>query len=807
MAMGRNLEQVLEENFVVERRLPCPSGLHRRFAVRRKRSPEEGLLLLSCAQYQAPLAEEALVRQQEIVARLQAFPCSPIQPLIEAVVEPHFHWMVSPLPEAGTVYEHLREHRKFPVEEVEWLLRVLAGVLTAAVAKSWPRITLDAHEITVDLHRREVRVLLPDLPIFGMSAALEVDPLQTIAFNPAAFTASHAPVPASTRDYVTPLAQLCCELLGEQEAGGPGGNEKFRPLAALSAQQNYILRTALVGSDRHGFDSVGQFVRDFTGIDAVEPEVIEERPVGRAVPPPLPVVPAAVTSAPGPLVAYTVGQELCRVGPCTVSNATHPTFGEVVISSIDFSTEVAEVSRRLLTMMQSLRSADPKRMIVPIDLPVDGRSMHVVRKQPSSRLLDALRESRALEKPAVARLIASIHSIYESLWALIGRRVVAMSLDQFWVQNEDGANVSALSGLRLDAAQVLLDHEFQPQLAMRPAEHFARLTLLLLGHDGGALSGGSVLRFAPIPELDAGTNELLRNALDASSSGEVALNQFLARISAALAGHTAISQLKQKRTLKVAEGFASRASEALGRVRLMPDSKEAPILAITASDQVLIGRSVSQADLVTQFLPRSPLNDSRTRSVSRVQVRAQMKGGQLLLEDIAGANPSMMDRQRLDAAMAVDLPTTVLLGSEYPVELRAARSAHPPGGLVVEGRTESSKRPPSHRGATLVLPATGGVLKMELAWLHSDVGLVAGRDGGSIRFCAADDQACVARVHLQGVGLWIEAVADHTPIKLGDVALNPGELAALQAGDVLTVGARKLLVQPFELESADAGNG
>jgi len=807
MTMGRNLEQALAEIFTVERRLPCPSGLHRRFAVRRKQSPEAGLLLLSCSQYQGPLTQEALVSQREIVARLTAFPCPSIQPLIEAVIEPQYHWMVSTLPELGTLHEHLREHRKLPVEEVEWLMRVLAGVLTTTVAKSWPRITLDPHQITLDLHRRQVQVLLPDLPIFGVSSVLEVDPLQTIAFNPAALTASQSQVPTSTRDYVTPLALLCCELLGEQEAGGPGGNEKFRPLAALSAQQNCVLRAALVGSDRHGFESVGHFVSELTGIESAEMPSVEHRATRQAQPPPLPSAPLSEVEMPGPLAAYTLSEEVRRVGPCSVWNATHPTLGEVVISSVDLSSEVAEVARRLQSLMHTLRSADTKFLIVPVDTPADARSLYVVRQRPKFRLLDALRQSRALEKPAVAKLLASIHGIYESLWALIGRRMVAMSLDQFWVEDDGNGKLAGLSGLRLDVAQVLLDHEFQPQQAMRPVEHFARLTLLLLGHDGGALAGGPVLRFAPIPELDAGANELLRNALDATSSGEVSLNSFLARISAALAGHTAMSQLRQKRTLKIPAKFSSRVPQALDRVRLMPDTKEAPILAVAVSGEVLIGRGVGQADLVTQFAPRSPLNDSRTRSVSRVQVRALMKGGQIMLEDIAGANPSMIDRQRLDTATAVDLPVTVLLGSEYPMELRSARSAHPPGGLAVEGWSETKKRQPSQRGATLLLPATAGVLKMELAWLHSDVGLVASRNGGSIRYGAADDPTCVARLHHHDSTLWIEVVSGQTEVKIGDETLLQGELSALLPGDVLTLGDRKLLVQPFHPEPIGAGLG
>lgn len=815
--MGKNLEEVLAERFVVERRLPCASGLHRRFAVRQRQPLVEhseggsGLWLLSCAQYQEALDPDAVIQQQEIVARLRACPCPAVQPLVDAVIDPQYHWMISELPALGSVYDHLREQRQFPLEEAEWLMRVLAGVLTAAVAKSWPRLVLDPHQITLDLRRREVKILLPDLPILGVITAQEADPMQTIAFHPGAMLGNQSPVPISSREYVTPLALFCCELLGEQETGGPSGNERYRPLAALSAQQNYVLRTALAGHDRHGFESVAHFVRDLTGVETAElpvsqPVVVKSSgtqppPLPAAVePPPLP----KVRELPGPLAAYTVGEELQRMGPCLVRQGSHPKLGNVVVSSVDLSTEVAEVARRLQSVMQSLRSGDGKFLILPLETLADQRSLHVVRALPKSRLLDVLRKSRAMEKPAAARVIASIHAMYESLWALVGRRMVAMSLDQFWIKEDGAGEAVGLAGLRLDAAQVLLDHEFQPQLAMRPVEHFARLTLLLLGHDGGTLTGGQAQRFTPLPELDAGTNELLRNALDASSSGEVSLNSFLARISAALAGHTAISQLRQRRSLKVSAKFAGREPQAVSRVRLMPDSKDAPILGVAMDSEVWIGRSVTQTDFVTQFLPRSPLNDSRTRSVSRVQVKAQMKGGQIMIEDVAGANPSMIDRQRLDAATAVDLPVTVLIGSEYPVELRAARSAHPPGGLTVEGWSEGKKKQGAQKGATLVLAGVSGVLKMELAWLHTDVGLVTSSASGALKFRAADDPSCVARLHRHDSALWLESVSDRTVVLVADVPLPVGELCVLVAGDVVKIGDRKLLVQPFHLAEEKA---
>lgn len=802
------LEEILAEAFIVEKRLPCPSGLHRRFEVRPKSGPEAGdaTRVLSCAQYGSPLDPEALALQKEIGERLRTPASAALCGMLDASFEPGHHWMTSTLPVQGSVHDHLREHRKLAIEDVEWLLRVLASSLASAVEKGWPRFSLDAHEIRVDFRAREVGVLLPDMPLFGMTATAAVDPMQTMAFNPAALSPSLAPVPTSSREYVTPLAMLCCEMLGEEVSGsGPGSNERFRPIAALSAQQNRVLRAALVGSDRHGFETLLAFAAEFTGIDvSAEPAVVHE--TGRATAAetkptvPSPASEPALKSGPDLLAGYSQIDEIHSVGACRIWTASHATFGEVVISSVDLSLEVAETSRRLQSLMTALRTSGAKHLVTPLDLPSGVNELHVIRKKPSSTLLDSLRQSRALEKPTVARILASIHSAYESLWNLCGRRIVAMSLDQFWILQDADGGGSGVSSLRLDAAQVILDHEFQPQAAPRPIEHFSRLTLHLLGHDGGSLAGGGATRFSPVPELDSGTNETLRNALDPSRTGETSLNGFLARITAALAGHTAFAQIKQARTLRVSPKFAGREVTPLIRVRLMPDVKDAPILTIVADQEIRFGRTGANSDFVTQFLPRSPLNDSRTRSVSRVQLKAEAKGNQIALVDVADANPSMIEGQRITPHQVVDPPVSILLACEYPVEFRSSRSFHPSSPLKVDGWPEAPKGEGTRRGGCLIVPGASDVLKMELAWLFSDIGLAVSSGSNLIHFCASDDPKCVARLHLHADGLWLEAVSERTLVKLANIELRQGEFVSLRPEDVIGIQDRRLLIKEYTTE-------
>lgn len=800
------LEEVLNEKFSFVRRLPCASGLHRRFEARpRDARPGSESLLLSCAQYAAPLSEDILRQQRQIADRLREPPSPLLMPLLDAVFEPSYHWMISRLPALSSLHEHLRERRRCPLEEVEWLLQVLAPALTAAVAKSWPRFAINTHEVLVHPAARQAALLLPDMPLFGSASQPVADAFQTLVFQPIVTVPGQSELALSNREYILPLAKLCAAMLGESAQAEPASNERFRPLASLSAHQNKVLRTALAGQERQAFKSLPHFVAEFTGIDASVQEaataiVPPVAPVSAPVPPPLPAV-APPPLPPATLPGYVLDGEAEGAGPCRTRAGTHASHGAVLVTTVDLSMEVAELTRRLPALLSALRTADAARIATPLEVISEGRYLHVVRAKPARRLLDALRQTQALPKPVVARVLASIHHAYECLWNLVGRRIVAMSLDQFWLPDTEQAPDAPPADVRLDAAQVLLDHEFKPQSASRPIEHYARLTLCLLGHDGGALAGAASERFSPLPELSAATNELLRGALDPARTGELSIPDFLARLTAALAGHTAISELRRKNRLNVAAAFAGREAEPLRRVRLMPDQKDNPILALTGAEAVLLGRSAAHADFAAQFAPRNPVNDSRTRAISRVQVKAWVNGGQFMLEDIAEANPSLIEKQRLDKAAAVDLPVTVLLGSEYPAEIRACRTAYPPGTLVVDGWPEAEKRPLPRRGACLVLPAVAGALKFELGWLFTDVGLTVADEAGVVHLAAADDPACAARIHSHAGALWLEAVSSGVVIRVADTVLAPGELAPLAAQDIVAIGPTRFQVQPFQPEA------
>ncbi len=804
------LEEVLADAFVVERRLPCPSGFHRRFEVTSRAANDGRRLMLTCAQYGSPLPEDSLARQRDLLERMSRPPVAVLGAVSAGEFQPNYHWMTAPLPPWKTVHEALRERRRLPLEEVERLLQALAAGLAPAVQRGWPLFTLALHEILFDSASGGVLLLPPDMPLFGMTSAAPAaaDPLQTIAFRPAALQPAQEQTPVSSRDYVRPLALLCCEMLGEELSGAASHNERFRPIAALSAQQNRVLRAVLAGAERHPFEHLEQFVVEFTGVGAATAaEPVERRPApapavaaeaAPAAPPPMPSAPVSLESTLA-AAGFQPLEELRQTGPCRVWSAEHATHGACVVSAVDLSMEVADTARRLQALMTTLGQSDAAHFILPCDVRSAGPWLLVARVRPARTLLDALRSVRAFDKPTAARILASIHAAYEMLWGLCGRRIVAASTDQFWLAPGAGLDFQGAEW-RLDAAQILLDHEFQPQAAVRPIEHFARLALHLLGHDGGGLASATVHRFTPLAELSPGTNEILRTALDPTRTGDLSLNQFIARIIAALAGHTAIAEKKQGRPLKVAPAFEGREASARNRLRLMPDMEDAPVLALCAEQRIKLGRGSAQVDFVTQFQPRSPVNDSRTRAISRVNTEAYLNGSQILLQDLADASPSLIDARRIGKPEAVDLPLTLLLGGEYPVEFQSMRSGYGSSAPVVSGwpPPPPGRRSGGPRGACMLRPGIASGLNMQLGWVFTDIGLrVTGEQPATLILCSAQDPTCLARIHHYAGGFWIECASSKAGLRLDETELQPGELAPLEPGVVLSISSYRLLVREF----------
>ncbi|MBL9178981.1 MAG: hypothetical protein JNM65_13045 [Verrucomicrobiaceae bacterium] len=821
MSSLSRLDQELLEKFNFGERLHAPSPLHRRACGTRLGQPSPSPLVVSWAHHATPLSRESVERQRSVAGRMQNSSSPLLATVSEHQFEPEYHWMSAFLPPGRDLRDILRVQQRLTVEQVEWLVAMLGEALRAAVDQGWPRLTLDATQVMTDFDSRVMTVLIPDMPLLGMSSGVQSDAMQTIAFNPAAFATSDGdPFPDNTRDYVTPLATLCTQLLGAAASGG-GQNERFRAIPSLTIYQNTLLRSALAGTQRHSFETLDEFVSHFLGggesghaTGAHTAHVTTNTPVTGYRTSHVPAAPATSTAAsttitrrhPAPVDAtlllaapegYTIRRELRVREGWRMTEAVHATLGDVVLTAVDVSAEVGEALRRLSGQMQVLQKSTRPELLRPVDVRNDPRILHVARPLPSGRtLLDALRERRAFPRPAVARLLAIIHASYEALWSLLERRYMATSLDQFWLPSTSGE--ADENGLLLDAPQLVIESVISgAQSTPRVVGHFARLAMLLLGQDVGGLSGEGQARFTPVPELSAEINGMLRLALSHEQSGDLTLPRFLAQLTAALAGHTAVAEASRQ-VLQVPEDLRGMEVKPAQRLRLKPLANSQPFIALIADESLWLGRASTHSDYVAQFRPHSPVNDSRTRLISRAQTRVFMQNGQVFLADTGTTNPSFTAGHRLGSPEIAELPMTLVLAGEYPLEMRSMKSAYPAPGPVVTG-WPASKHRSLRRGACAFFSLDRGTLPFEAAWLFTDASL--GIDSnGRLAFLVQNTQDSIVRFHHHAGMFWVEAPIPST-VELNGRHLHFREVAPLNPGDELRLQGLAFRVEAYTLES------
>ncbi|MEZ0274986.1 MAG: hypothetical protein ACAH88_08780, partial [Roseimicrobium sp.] len=239
------------------------------------------------------------------------------------------------------------------------------------------------------------------------------------------------------------------------------------------------------------------------------------------------------------------------------------------------------------------------------------------------------------------------------------------------------------------------------------------------------------------------------------------------------------------------------------RLRLVPDSEEAPIFALVGEDTVVLGRSASDADFIAQFRPRSNMNDARSRRVSRAQARAQVKDGKLLLEESEAVNPSVLQDVPIPGFAEVDMPTNFLLAGEFPVEARAIATDFVVGREVKDW-PDAEDPGAKLQGAVILRPGGSGVLLCEAAVVLSDVGIHFSKSGRP--WLRADSAAMpVARLQRFAQQFWFE------PLESSVVAVASGtelrsktqELILLTDGAKVRLGPYGYTVQTYNLPTAD----
>lgn len=245
-----NLEEIFGQPYQIVGRLPAWLESHQRFMVQNP-AAEGGRWILS---YCAPVEEvspESLLQQRRFIEAMTKPPVALLARVMEADIQPDRQMVISEVPGDQTLRELLQARQALSLDETEAFLRMLTEACESAAAHGWPKLPMELSHLYLDGRIGLPRIAVPDVPLWDEEGGL--------------------PKPADARDYVKPLAALCCEFLGQPQSLR-SGNVRYQPIAQLSVSQNAVLRRALTGEDRMDYSGARAFMNElFSHQDGVTP--------------------------------------------------------------------------------------------------------------------------------------------------------------------------------------------------------------------------------------------------------------------------------------------------------------------------------------------------------------------------------------------------------------------------------------------------------------------------------------------------------------------------------------------------------
>lgn len=244
-----NLEEIFGQRYQIVGRLPAWLETHQRFLVQNPAAPGERWILSYCAPVE-PVSPESLLQQRRFIEVMTKPPVALLARVIEADIQPDQQMVISEIPGDQTLRELLQTRQALSLDETEAFLRMLTEACESAAVHGWPRLPMEMPHLYLDGRIGLPRIAVPDVPLW---------------------TEGEIPLPVEARDYVKPLAALCCELLGQPQSLR-SGNVRYQPIAQLSAGQNAVLRRALTSDDRMDYSGARVFMNElFAHQDGMTP--------------------------------------------------------------------------------------------------------------------------------------------------------------------------------------------------------------------------------------------------------------------------------------------------------------------------------------------------------------------------------------------------------------------------------------------------------------------------------------------------------------------------------------------------------
>lgn len=242
-----------------------------------------------------------------------------------------------------------------------------------------------------------------------------------------------------------------------------------------------------------------------------------------------------------------------------------------------------------------------------------------------------------------------------------------------------------------------------------------------------------------------------------------------------------------------ADREAAAALPPVKRVRLLPDSEDAPVFTLVNDEWLTLGRSAAEADFIAQFRPRSNVNDGRSRRISRAQTRLQLQDGRLIVEENGAVNPSLYEGSIIPGKLEAHATDSFMLAGLYPIDVRYVASDYKNG---CEVRDWPQPGVPGRKGSLIISAGGSGVFLCEAAMIFSDVGLHFSKSGRPW-FRTETNTRPVARIHVIAGQFWLEPVEANMIARLGGSKSKRHELILLNDGTKLRIGPYGYTVQKF----------
>jgi hypothetical protein len=425
----------------------------------------------------------------------------------------------------------------------------------------------------------------------------------------------------------------------------------------------------------------------------------------------------------------------------------------------------------------------------------------ILRHFAARTLLDVLKLRQSLPISEVVIVLSQLSAALESLRPLCLFQPVIVSLDQVRIRElglGSGGRLPERIGagtvVELDFIRVMLNTQLRAsQLPL--TLHLAELACWLVGHPQSRRLGDRVPKFSPVAELSSEQNQLIKSVFEERNwESLLPPGGFLRR----LAGEVDLPAVSRGQMpsahYRLIEDWNRWPGECHPRLRLSVARQGGAtrFIGLSGCGRISLGRSFT-CDYVAQFRPRDPVNDSRTRQISRLQLELEWQRDGVVIWHLGSQENSAVAGRVIRHSVKIDSlgPVELAVADDYFAHLLLYPSAFRQP-LEIEGLPVAGL-PDVDYGGAFILPRSEQSFPCEAWWAWRDLSLTL--ENGEIRpVHPLEGSQVVARIHFLLERLWIERCGS-VPVSSAGRELSLRQLAPLAVQTDLMIGTSSFSIQ------------